>query len=155
MRTTQITRGREFIFAIDHGEDFFTSLEKLCAAHEIRSGYIPTFLGGFRSARLVGACRPLENPEAPIWDPIELETLEAQGSGTLAWDPEKDCLAPHLHVSVGLRAGSAHGRTSHLLAAQVQFTAELVVVEIDSPSLTRPRIPSLFNVPLLTFDEQH
>ncbi len=49
---------------------------------------------------------------------------------------------------------SADGRMSHLLAAEVQFIAELVVVEIATPTLTRPRLASLYDVPLLTFDEQ-
>jgi hypothetical protein len=35
MRATQVTRGREFVFAIDHGEDFFTltSLAQLGATY--------------------------------------------------------------------------------------------------------------------------
>ncbi|MFF7977501.1 PCC domain-containing protein [Streptomyces sp. NPDC007905] len=64
MRATQFRRGRKFVFAMDHGEGFFTTLEKLCAEHEIRSGYIPTFIGGFRRARLVGTCGAMDNPEA-------------------------------------------------------------------------------------------
>lgn len=154
MRAAQFSRGREFIFAIDHGEDFFTALEKLCAEHEIRAGYIPTFIGGFSSAKLVGTCGPLEHPEAPLWDHVEVKTLEVLGGGTLAWDIDRDCLAPHIHVSAGLKAASADGRTSHLLAAQVQFIAEIVVMEITDPSLTRPRQPNLFDVPLLTFGDQ-
>ncbi|MBV9022964.1 MAG: DNA-binding protein [Streptomycetaceae bacterium] len=155
MRVTQVTRGREFVVAIDHGEDFFTALNTFCTEHGVRCGYIPTFLGGFSSARLVGSCEPLQNPEAPLWEHIEVHALEALGTGTLAWDPEKDCLAPHIHVSAGVKSASADGRTSHLLDATVQFIAELVIVEIAGPNLTRPRLPSLFNVPLLTFDEQH
>ncbi len=154
MRATQFRRGREFVFAIDHGEDFFTALEKLCAEHEIRSGYIPTFIGGFRRAQLVGTCGAMDNPEAPLWDSVEVQTLEALGGGTLAWDTERDRLAPHIHVSAGLKEASADGRTSHLLGAEVQFIAELIVIEIAGPVLTRPRLASLYDVPLLTFDEQ-
>jgi predicted DNA-binding protein with PD1-like motif len=152
MRATEITRGREFVLAIDHGEDFFGTLEKFCGDNDVRSGYIPTFIGGFRSARLVGSCKPLENPDAPLWESVEVETLEALGGGTLAWDPDNDRLAPHIHVTAGLKADSANGRTSHLLGAEVQFISELVIVEIAGPSLTRPRLASLYDVPLLTFD---
>ncbi|WP_405088868.1 hypothetical protein [Microbispora sp. NBC_01389] len=67
-----------------------------------------------------------------------------------AIDHGGDCLAPHVHVSAGLKADSADGRTSHVPATQVQFIAELVV-EIMAPTLTRSRQPSLFDVPLLTF----
>ncbi|MGW4735182.1 PPC domain-containing DNA-binding protein [Streptomyces shenzhenensis] len=154
MRSTKITRGREFVLAIDHGEDFFDALKKFCTENEVRSGYIPTFIGGFRHARLVGMCGAMDNPEAPLWDAVEVQTLEALGGGTLAWDTERDRLAPHIHVSAGLKESSADGRTSHLLAAEVQFIAELLVVEIAAPTLTRPRLASLYDVPLLTFDQQ-
>ncbi|MEV7465342.1 PPC domain-containing DNA-binding protein [Streptomyces kronopolitis] len=154
MRSTKITRGREFVLAIDHGEDFFDALEKFCTENEVRSGYIPTFVGGFRRARLVGTCGAMDNPEAPLWDAVEVQTLEVIGGGTLAWDTERDRLAPHIHVSAGLKEASADGRTSHLLAAEVQFITELLVVEIAAPALTRPRLGSLYDVPLLTFDKQ-
>lgn len=153
MRAAPLTRGREFVLALEHGEDFFTSLHTFCAEHGVRAGYIPTFIGGFRSARLVGSCKPLDNPEAPLWDSVEVESLEALGGGTLAWDAESNRVAPHIHVTTGLKAQSAEGRTSHLLDAQVQFIAELVIVEVTSPNLTRPRLPSLHNVPVLAFDQ--
>lgn len=153
MRATQITKGREFAVAIDHGEEFFPALKKFCAEYGIKSGYIPTFIGGFRSARLVGTCEPLKNPDAPLWDEVEVHTLEALGSGTLAWDTANDRLAPHIHVSAGVKAQAADGRTSHLLGATVQFIAELIVVEITAPAMTRPRIADLYDVPLLTFGD--
>jgi predicted DNA-binding protein with PD1-like motif len=153
MRYAQITRGREFVVAFDHGDDFFGALEKFCAENEVRSGYIPTFVGGFRRARLVGTCSPMDNPEAPLWDSVEVTTVEALGGGTLAWDVQQNKLAPHIHVSAGRKEASADGRTSHLLSAEVQFITELVVVEIEAPHLTRPRLATLYDVPLLTFNE--
>ncbi|WP_049564962.1 PPC domain-containing DNA-binding protein [Streptomyces sp. SBT349] len=153
MRATQVVKGREFVVAFDEGEDFFPALGQFCAEHGIRSGYIPVLLGGFRSARLVGTCGPLENPDAPLWDSVQVEFLEACGSGTLAWDPDNDSVAPHIHLSAGLKGDQAHGRTSHLLKGTVQFINELVVVEIVKPNLIRPRRTDLYNVPLLAFDE--
>ncbi len=150
MRAAQIVRGREFMVAMDHGEDFFESLEKFCTDKEVRSGYI-SFIGGFRRARLVGTCEPMENPEAPLWDHVDVATLEVLGSGTLAWDADNDRLAPHIHVSAGVKEASADGRTSHLLGATVQFITEMIVTEIAEPTLTRPRLASLYDVPLLTF----
>lgn len=155
MRTTETTTGRSFVVVIDHGEEFFPTLEKFCAENDIRAGYVPTFVGGFHSARLVGSCEPLKHPEKPLWEEIEVKTLEALGGGTLAWDAENDRLAPHIHVSAGLKAQSADGRTSHLLGATVQFVVELIVVEIIAPALTRPRMPNLYDVPLLTFGERN
>ncbi|MGP4111604.1 PPC domain-containing DNA-binding protein [Streptomyces sp. 4N509B] len=154
MRATQFVKGREFVVAFDDGEEFFPALEAFCAEHGVRSGYIPVFLGGFRSARLVGTCGPLEDPDAPLWESVQVEFLEACGSGTLAWDPDDDCLAPHIHLSAGLKGDNAHGRTSHLLEGVVQFINELVVVEVVQPDLLRPRRADLYNVPLLTFAEE-
>ncbi|MET9083175.1 PPC domain-containing DNA-binding protein [Streptomyces sp. NPDC004237] len=140
--------------AIDHGEDFFDALEKFCAQYEIRAGHIPTLLGGFSSIRLVGCSEPLEHPERPLWEEVEITyPLEVFGSGTLAWNQETDQLAPHIHVSAGIKEHSADGRTSHLLGGTVQFINELVVEEIATPDITRLANPELYGVPLLTFGD--
>ncbi|GHB28811.1 hypothetical protein GCM10010306_021480 [Streptomyces umbrinus] len=153
MRATPITTGRKYVLVLDHGDDFFPSLEKFCRDNEIRSGHIPTLIGGFRSAEIVGTSKPLENPETPLWAAVTVHNLEVIGSGTLAWDPETDRLAPHIHVTTGLKASSAEARTSHLVSAQVQFITELVVEEFTGPALTRSRDLSL-NVPLLRFEPE-
>ncbi|MGW4101729.1 PPC domain-containing DNA-binding protein [Streptomyces sp. NPDC004976] len=153
MRATEITIGRKFAVAFDHGEDFFEALAAFCLESGIRAGYV-TFIGGFSHARLVGTCEPLKHPERPLWVDIEVETLEVLGSGTLAWDTENDRVAPHVHVSAGLKADSADGRTSHLLSATVQFVTELVIEEWTSPVVIRPRNPDLYDVPLLTFGQK-
>ncbi|MFF4934542.1 PPC domain-containing DNA-binding protein [Streptomyces griseofuscus] len=155
MRFAQVRTGRQFVLALDHGEDFLGGLTRFCADQGIRAGYIPTFVGGLRAARLVGTCEPLADPEAPLREEITVETLEALGGGTLAWDPEKDCLTPHIHVAAGLKAKSAEGRVSHLLGATVQFICEIPIVEVlgnsDGPILTRRRSAELYDVPLLGF----
>ncbi|MFF4648255.1 PPC domain-containing DNA-binding protein [Streptomyces sp. NPDC001389] len=159
MRSTKIDTSRTFMLALDHGEDFFTSLTAFCSEQGIRAGFIPSFVGGFSSARLVGSCKPLANPEAPLWEEITVETLEALGGGTLAWDTEQDCLAPHIHVAAGLKGDSADGRVSHLLGATVQFICEIPIVEVlgseGGPGLTRRRAAELYDVPLLGFGTGH
>ena len=74
------------------------------------------------------------------------------GAGTLAYDPDTATVLPHIHVAVGEKARSAVGCTSHLLSATVQFLVEMIVVEVISPTMTRPKNPTLYDVPLLTFD---
>lgn len=155
MRATEVTTGRRFAVAFDHGEDFFTALDMFCRDSGIRAGHIPTFIGGFSSVRLVGSCDPLKHPERPLWDEIEVETLEVLGVGTLAWDTVNNRVSPHIHVSAGLKGASADGRTSHLLGGTVQFINELVVEEWTAPAVTRPQAPDLFDVPLLTFGETY
>ncbi|MER6913889.1 PPC domain-containing DNA-binding protein [Streptomyces sp. NPDC000594] len=152
MRATEFTRGREFALALDHGEDFYTALTAFCTEHEVRSAFVPVIIGAFRSARLVGACEPPADLEAPVWAETVVEYTEAQGSGTLAWDPDTGTLAPHIHISTGLKHESAHGRVGHLLGAEVQFINEIHIVEVAHPRLLRRRNPGLYEVPLLGFD---
>jgi predicted DNA-binding protein with PD1-like motif len=152
LRATEITTGRRFMVAIDHGEDFFAALEKFCTEHDFRAGHIPTFLGGFSSIRLVGCSGPMDHPEQPLWEEVVVDQpLEVFGHGTLAWNEEDDCIAPHIHVSAGIKEASADGRTSHLLGGTVQFIGELVIEEITSPRITRRPASDLYGVPLLTF----
>ncbi|MYZ37900.1 MULTISPECIES: PPC domain-containing DNA-binding protein [unclassified Streptomyces] len=155
MRYAQVRTGRQFVLALDHGEDLLDGLTQFCADQGIQAGYIPTFVGGLRSARLVGSCEPLATPEAPLWEEITIETLEALGGGTLAWDTETGCLAPHIHVAAGIKGKSAEGRVSHLLGATVQFICEIPIVEVTNipkgPALTRRRSADLYDVPLLGF----
>ena len=73
------------------------------------------------------------------------------GCGTIAYDDEQGHLLFHVHTTLGLKAHSATGHTSHLLSARVQFLAELLVIEVTAPAMTRPRNSDLYDVPLLTF----
>ncbi|MER6100242.1 hypothetical protein ABT154_31180 [Streptomyces sp. NPDC001728] len=82
-----------------------------------------------------------------MYRPRRFSSLEVLGSGTLAGDAENDRVAPHIHVSGGVKADSAGGRTSHLLDAPVQFVTELGIEEWTSPTVTRPRNPDLYDVP--------
>jgi len=50
-----------------------------------------------------------------------------------------------------LKALSAYGHTSHLLAGTVQFLVEMIIVEVLHPNMSRPRNPELYDVPLLQF----
>ncbi|MEY9840555.1 PPC domain-containing DNA-binding protein [Streptacidiphilus sp. EB103A] len=150
MRSTPLTIGRTFGVALDDGEDFFPQLTAFCEQEGIRSGYIPMLIGGFSSVKLVGACEPIAQPERPVWEHVEVLTVEALGSGTLAWDPQTDQLAPHIHLTVGEKGASARGRTSHLLGGVVQFICELQIVEVLAPAMVRPRVGP-YEVPTLQF----
>jgi len=151
LRSHELTLGRTFGVVFDPGEDFFPTLAEFCRLHRIRHGYIPMFLAAFAEADIVGTCDKLENPEAPVWAKVHLTNVEALGCGTLAYDAERDEVLPHIHTSLGEKARSATGYTSHLLAARVQFLVEMLIVEVTSPMMTRPRNPALYDVPLLTF----
>jgi predicted DNA-binding protein with PD1-like motif len=150
MRASEMKVGRTFAVTFDHGDDFMTSLAKFCRDNGVQQGYIPMFLAGFAEADVVGTCEKLDDPNAPVWSKVHVANVEAFGCGTIARD-DADGILPHIHTSVGLKEHSATAHTSHLLAARVQFLTELIIVEVDSPELTRPRDHSLYDVPLLTF----
>jgi len=79
-----------------------------------------------------------------------VSNVEALGCGTIAWH-DTDGVLPHIHTSVRLKKHSVTAHASHLLAAKVQFLTEMIIVETDSPEMTRPRDHHLYDVPLLTF----
>ncbi|MBO4209417.1 PPC domain-containing DNA-binding protein [Micromonospora echinofusca] len=151
MRSREVVTGRTILTVFEHGEDFYDALDRTCRTHNIRQGYIPTFIAGLATADLVGTCERLDNPNAPVWSRVHLTNIEALGGGTLTYDPDSDTIQPHIHLTVGLKAHSASAHTSHLLAATVQFLTEMVIVEIAEPALRRVRQPDLYDVPLLQF----
>jgi predicted DNA-binding protein with PD1-like motif len=152
MRSHELTIGRTFGVAFDHGENFSTALTDFCRQHQVRQGYIPYFLAGFSEVKIVGTCERLESPAAPVWSHVYLTNVEAQGGGTIAYDPDNDEIKPHIHVSVGIKERSAVGHTSHLLEATVQFLTEMVIVEVTAPQMRRHTEPTLYDVPLLSFE---
>lgn len=150
MKTSELKPGRTFAVVFEHGDDFMSSLAGFCRDNGVRQGYIPMFLAGFAEAEIVGTCEKLDNPEAPVWSKVHVSNVEALGCGTIARDGT-DGILPHIHTSVGLKEHSATAHTSHLLAAQVQFLTEMIIVEIDAPEMIRPRDHDLYDVPLLKF----
>jgi|SRR5262245_1406421 len=151
MRSHELVIGRTFGLALDHGEDLFAALGEFCRANNVRQGYIPFFLAGFSSLRLVGTCEELADPVAPPPGSVYLTNVEAHGGGTLSYNAEQDSTFPHIHVSVGLKELSANGYTSHLIAATVQLLAELIVVEVLAPPMRRTPDPERYDIPILGF----
>ncbi len=154
MRSHELTLGRSFGVAFDHGEDFFNALTDFCHANGVRQGYIPMFIAGFSEAEIVGTCGKLDDPQAPVWTSVHLTNIEALGGGTLAYDDTNDRVLPHIHVAVGLKQHSATGHTSHLQHAQVQFLTEMLLIEVTSPDLRRHANPDLYDVPILRFQSE-
>ena len=151
MRSYELSLGRTFGVAFDHGEDFFPALADFCRTNGVRQGYIPMFIAGFAEVEVVGTCSKLENPQAPVWSSVHLTNVEALGGGTIAYDDTEQQILPHIHVTVGLKEHSATGHTSHLLSAKIQFLTEMMLVEVKEPAMTRQRDADLYDVPLLRF----
>ncbi|MFJ8314008.1 MULTISPECIES: PPC domain-containing DNA-binding protein [unclassified Streptomyces] len=153
MRTHELKTGRTFGVNFDHGEDFLATLARFCADHDVRQGYVPMFLAAFAETEIAGTCQRVETPEAPVRLPVHLEKVEAMGCGTFSYDPDKDAIVPHVHVTVGLKQQAALAYSSHLISAQVQYLTEMLVVEVLTPEMRRPVHPELWDIPLLTFED--
>ncbi|SBT40957.1 PPC domain-containing DNA-binding protein [Micromonospora narathiwatensis] len=149
MRSHDLTPGRTIGVVFDHGDDFFTALADACRAHDIKQGYIPMFIAGLSTAKIVGTCQRLDNPDAPIWTHVDLTNVEALGGGTIAWDDTNQKILPHIHLTAGLKEHSATAHTSHLLDATVQFLTEMLIIEINSPTMRRLPNTDLYDVPQL------
>jgi predicted DNA-binding protein with PD1-like motif len=153
LKSSQAAIGRTFVVTFSDGDDFFWELTKFCMENELRQGFIPMFIAGFAHADLVGTCEKLENPLAPVWSKVHLQNVEALGGGTIARPPDGNGVAPHIHLTAGLKEMSALGHTSHLLGAEVRFLTEMIVIEITSPVMNRVPDPGLFDVPLLHLED--
>jgi len=151
VKASELKAGRTFGVTFQHGDDFIGSLVGFCRENDVRQGYIPMFIAGFAEAHIVGTCEKLKDPQAPVWTKVHVTNVEALGCGTIARG-DADGILPHVHVAVGLKEHSATAHASHLLSAKVQFLTEMLVVEILSPEMTRPKDRSLYDVPLLTFE---
>lgn len=152
MRTHELKVGRTFGLNFDHGEDFFAELSRFCRENDLRQGYLPMFLAAFAKTEIAGTCAKVEDPEAPVRLPVYLEKVEAMGCGTFSWDPDKQDIVPHVHVTVGLKQLAAAAFSSHLMTAEIQYLTEALVVEVLAPEMRRPVHADLWDVPLLTFE---
>ncbi|KAB1157481.1 DUF296 domain-containing protein [Micromonospora sp. AMSO12t] len=152
MRSHNLSPGRMIGVVFDHGDDFFTALTDACRAHDIKQGYIPMFIAGLSTAKIVGTCQRLDNPDAPVWTHVDLTNVEALGGGTIAWDDTNQKILPHIHITAGLKEHSATAHTSHLLDATVQFLTEMLIIEVASPAMRRLPNTGLYDVPQLHLD---
>ncbi|MFG3702277.1 PPC domain-containing DNA-binding protein [Micromonospora sp. NPDC047620] len=152
MRSHDLTPGRMIGVVFDHGDDFFTALADACRTHNIKQGYIPMFIAGLSTAKIVGTCQRLDNPDAPVWTHVDLTNVEALGGGTIAWDNTNQKILPHIHITAGLKEHSATAHTSHLLDATVQFLTEMLIIEVASPTMRRLPNSTLYDVPQLQLD---
>ncbi|BCJ58188.1 PPC domain-containing DNA-binding protein [Micromonospora endophytica] len=149
MRSHDLTPGRMIGVVFDHDDEFFTALADACRAHGIKQGYIPMFIAGLSTAKIVYTCQRLDNPDAPVWTHVDLINVEALGGGTIAWDDTNQRILPHVHLTAGLKEHSATAHTSHLLDATVQFLTEMLIIEVSSPAMRRLPNTDLYDVPQL------
>lgn len=152
MKSASLTTGRTFQLVFQHGEWLLPTLADFCRAEGIRQAVIPMFIAGFSEVEIVGTCSPVDDLNAPVWDTTVLDQVEAVGAGTVVYDPDSGQLREHIHVSVGRKHQGAVGYTSHLKGACVAFTAEMYLVEVLAPVMSR-RIKHVgeFEVPLMRF----
>lgn len=137
MVSAELNFGRVFGLTIENDEDFMEALASFCKENHIKQAYIPSIVGGFSEARIIGTCDKLDDPNQPSFGHVYLECLESLGSGSIAYDEKKGIITPHIHVSVGIRSHSSVAHTGHLLSGKVLFLAEVMIIEIIEPTMRR------------------
>lgn len=151
MKSKELTSGRTFGVTFEHQSDFFRELSLFCEENNVKQGYIPMFIAGFSEVELVGTCSKIKDPNAPVWEKVYLENVEACGCGTIAYDISNQVISPHIHVSTGIKGHSASSHTSHLLSATVLFLVEMIIVEVVQPEMRRVANTELHNIGLLQY----
>lgn len=99
MRAYELTVGHTFGITLDHGEDFFEAPSSFCRDEGVRQAYIPSFIGAFAEAEIVGACEKLADPDAPVWVKTYVTNVEAFGAGTFAHAPPTGEILPRTPTS--------------------------------------------------------
>lgn len=151
MKSSELKTGRVFGLIFGKGEDFLGVLNEFCKKNNIKQAIIPSFIGSFTNAEIIGTCEKLDDPELPDFRTVHVEYMEAMGSGSIAYDEKKGCMTPHIHLSVGERMHSAMAYTGHLMKGEVSFLVELLLVEVLEPTMKRVNVDSLYSA--LTFEE--
>ncbi|WP_172582867.1 PCC domain-containing protein [Subtercola boreus] len=137
MISRELTTGRRIGVVLQAGDDVIGSIVEACRQHDVRQGYIPVFLGAFRSVRLIASHEPIADPEPPLPAAVEVAYTEGIGSGSLVWNEQTGTPTVHLHVAVGAKDRAGLAAAGHLLAATTHYTVELVLEEVLAPRMVR------------------
>lgn len=137
MISSELTPGRRIGVVLQPGDDVIPSIVAACGQHGIRQGYIPVFLGAFRSVRLIASDSPIADPEPPLPASVEVAYTEGTGSGSIVWNEATDAPHVHLHVAVGAKDAAGAAVAGHLLAATTHYVVELVIEEVLAPRFLR------------------
>ncbi|CAN5336557.1 hypothetical protein BH09ACT6_BH09ACT6_08200 [soil metagenome] len=151
MLSHELTLGRSIGVILQPGDDVLRSIVDACILHRVRQGYVPVFLGAFRSVRLIATTAGLLDPEPPLADAVDVAYTEGIGNGSFSWDESTGEPHVHLHVSVGVKEQGGLAYAGHLLAATTHYTAELVIQEVLSPTMARVSDPAAFGLENLVF----
>lgn len=147
MESAEYSMGRRIGVVLEPGDDVLGSIVEACTRHGIRQGTIPLFLGAFRSMTFIASHSPIDDPEPPLRDSVEVAYVEGVGSGSIVWDAATDAPRVHLHASVGAKDEAALAYAGHVLAATTHYVAELVIEEITAPQLGLAPDPNAFGLP--------
>jgi predicted DNA-binding protein with PD1-like motif len=150
MKSSLVQSGRRLLVILDPGDDVLPALIAACVQNDIVQGYVPVFVGAFRTATLIGTHGSIIDSDAPLADSVVVTNVEGLGSGTIASGIEG--AIPHLHVALGEKGKGAASSAGHLLSAEVQYVTEIVVEEIVSPQLVKRPDPAARGLANLAFE---
>ncbi|MDX2377798.1 DNA-binding protein [Microbacterium sp. LRZ72] len=152
MHLTEVTSGRRLVLALEPGDEVLTAIAAACRERGVAQAAIVVLSGALRSARLIATHEPIDDPEAPLADEIEVRYTEGIGSGTVSSD-DAGQYTVHVHVALGEKADGARATAGHLLHAVTHYVVEVVLDEILTPRLTRRASEATHGIPALSFED--
>lgn len=144
MEVLQTGLGRLFLLKMAHGEDLIQGITQFAREQQVKAAWL-LFLGALRRGQLVTGPAQPELPPEPVWTAFS-QGWEIVGVGNLFWEEEQ----PKLHLHGALGKGQATLTGCLRQDNEVYLVAEILVLELTGPAVSRCLDPQL-GVSLLRF----
>ncbi len=128
MRYSTGSAGRVFAVKLEHGDNFYESLEMFVKTENVRNGYV-FFLGALEEGRMVTNPKDLTLPTSPEWGSFS-DGREVLGMGSIMW--KEDDPGIHIHAIAGRRNDQLMGCIR--AGGRVHIVIEAVVIEVNFPA---------------------
>lgn len=151
MQSCEVILGRSIGIALEPGDDVLESIANVCSNRGVRQAFIVSFSGAFRSLRLIAGTTPPLDEEIPLGEEVTVRYTEGIGSGTIVTDEAGDSVTVHLHIATGVKGRGGRAYAGHVLAGEVHYVTEVLLLEVLTPRMTRVPDPSMHGLPRLAF----
>ncbi len=151
MREAVIATGRRWMLVLEPGEEMLSSVTAWAERIGVTAATVDMFFGALRSVRLIATTEPVDDPEPPLPEEVEVAYLEGIGAGSIVTVDGHPRV--HLHVAAGAKAQGGVAYAGHVLSAETHYTMEMVVQEIVSPQL-RLEPSAEFGIGCVHFEEE-
>jgi predicted DNA-binding protein with PD1-like motif len=140
--------GKVIVARLEHKKEIIAEIKEICKKKGIKSGFIPTLIGGLAEAELISmkyADVKYENKKLKHTGPFEVK-----GVGTIAMDGDE--VSPHIHIVLGKYGNECV--SGHLVSGKIALFIEVVIIELKGVKMIKKVEPEIFGLKLLNFEEQ-